>query len=52
MRTGNLARLWGLGASSVGAVTSCFVATPEFRLIRECTRYRRDLARERAWEKQ
>jgi transposase len=35
-----------------GAVTSCFVATPEFRLIREHTRYRRDLTGERTREKQ
>ena len=35
-----------------GAVTSCFVATPEFRLIREHTRYRRDLTAERTREKQ
>jgi transposase len=35
-----------------GAVTSCFVATPEFRLIREHTRYRRDLTGERTRDKQ
>jgi transposase len=35
-----------------GAVSSCFVATPEFRLIREHTRYRRDLTGERTREKQ
>ena len=35
-----------------GAVRSCFVAEPEFRLIREHTRYRRDLTAERAREKQ
>ena len=29
-----------------GAVTSCFVATPEFRLIRLHTRYRQDLTEE------
>lgn len=34
-----------------GAVTACFVATPEFRLIREHTRYRRDLTEERTREK-
>ena len=34
-----------------GAVTSCFVATPEFRLIRLHTRYRRDLIEERTREK-
>jgi transposase len=35
-----------------GAVTSCFVATPEFRIIRLHTRYRRDLIDERSREKQ
>jgi transposase len=35
-----------------GAVTSCFVATPEFRLIRLHTRYRRDLTEERTRDKQ
>jgi len=35
-----------------GAVTSCFVATPEFRVIREHTRYRRALTGERTREKQ
>jgi transposase len=35
-----------------GAITSCFVATPEFRIIREHTRYRRDLTAERTREKQ
>jgi transposase len=35
-----------------GSVTGCFVATPEFRLIREHTRYRRDLTGERTREKQ
>ena len=35
-----------------GAVRSCFVATPEFRLIRLHTRYRRDLTEERSREKQ
>lgn len=35
-----------------GAVTSCFVAVPEFRVIREHTRYRRDLTGERTREKQ
>ena len=34
-----------------GAVTSCFVPTPEFRLIRLHTRYRRDLIDERTREK-
>jgi transposase len=35
-----------------GAVTACFVAEPEFRLIREHTRYRRDLTAERTRGKQ
>lgn len=35
-----------------GAVTGCFVAAPEFRVIREHTRYRRDLTAERTREKQ
>lgn len=35
-----------------GSVTGCFVATPEFRVIREHTRYRRDLTAERTREKQ
>ena len=34
-----------------GAVTSCFVATPEFRLIRLHTRARRDLTEDRTREK-
>jgi hypothetical protein len=34
-----------------GPVTPCFVATPEFRLIRLHTRYRRDLTDERTREK-
>ena len=35
-----------------GAIRGCFVATPEFRLIREHTRYRRDLTAGRVREKQ
>jgi transposase len=35
-----------------GAVRPCFVATPEFRVIRLHTRYRRDLIEERGREKQ
>ena len=35
-----------------GAVRPCFVADPEFRVIREHTRYRRDLTGERTREKQ
>jgi len=34
-----------------GSVRSCFVATPEFRVIRLHTRYRRDLTEERTREK-
>jgi transposase len=43
---------WLAACFERGAVTSCFVATPEFRLIREYTRYRRDLTGERTREKQ
>jgi transposase len=35
-----------------GSIRGCFVATPEFRVIREHTRYRRDLTGERTREKQ
>jgi len=35
-----------------GSVSPCFVATPEFRVIRLHTRYRRDLTEERTREKQ
>ena len=35
-----------------GAITPCFVATAEFRLIRLNTRYRRELIEERSREKQ
>src|SRR5262249_12950207 len=34
---------WLAACFERGAVTSCFVATPEFRVIRLHTRYRRDL---------
>src|ERR1700683_1092531 len=34
-----------------GSVTSCFVATPEFRIIRLHTRYRRDLIEEHPRDK-
>jgi transposase len=34
-----------------GSITSCFVATPEFRLIRLHTRYRRDLTADRTRDK-
>jgi transposase len=43
---------WLAACFERGAVTSCFVATPEFRVIREHTRYRRDLTGERGREKQ
>jgi transposase len=35
-----------------GAITACFVATPEFRIIREHPRYRRDLTGDRTRDKQ
>jgi transposase len=43
---------WLAACFERGAVTACFVATPEFRLVREHTRYRRDLTAERTREKQ
>ena len=43
---------WLAACFERGAVTSCFVATPEFRVIRLHTRYRRDLVEDRAREKQ
>ena len=43
---------WLAACFERGAVTSCFVATPEFRVIRLHTRYRRDLITERTREKQ
>jgi transposase len=43
---------WSAQNFERGAVRSCFVATPEFRVIRLHTRYRRDLIQERAREKQ
>ena len=43
---------WLAACFERGAVTGCFVATPEFRLIREHTRYRRDLTGDRSREKQ
>ena len=42
---------WLAACFERGAVTSCFVATPEFRVIRLHTRYRRDLTDERTREK-
>jgi transposase len=43
---------WLAACFERGAVTPCFVATPEFRVIRLHTRYRRDLTAERTREKQ
>ena len=43
---------WLAACFERGSVTGCFVATPEFRLIREHTRYRRDLTGDRTREKQ
>ena len=43
---------WLAACFERGAITSCFVATPEFRIIRLHTRYRRDLIEERSREKQ
>ena len=43
---------WLAACFERGAVTPCFVADPEFRVIRLHTRYRRDLIGERTREKQ
>jgi hypothetical protein len=43
---------WLAACFERGSVTACFVATPEFRIIRLHTRYRRDLTEERTREKQ
>jgi transposase len=43
---------WLAACFERGAVTGCFVATGEFRVIRLHTRYRRDLTEERTREKQ
>jgi transposase len=43
---------WLAACFERGAVTPCFVADPEFRVIRLHTRYRRDLTEERTREKQ
>src|ERR1700760_4479862 len=43
---------WLAGGFERGAVASCFVATPEFRIIRLHTRYRRDLIEERTRDRQ
>ena len=42
---------WLAACFERGAITACFVATPEFRIIRLHTRYRRDLTEERTREK-
>jgi transposase len=43
---------WLAACFERGAVTGCFVAAPEFRVIRLHTRYRRDLTEERTRDKQ
>jgi transposase len=43
---------WLAACFERGSVRACFVATPEFRVIREHTRYRRDLIGELVREKQ
>jgi transposase len=43
---------WLAACFERGTVTACFVATPEFRVIRLHTRYRRDLTAERTRDKQ
>src|SRR6201985_309366 len=43
---------WLAAGSGRGRVTACFVATPEFRVIRLHTRYRREMTEERTREKQ
>src|SRR5208283_5166981 len=43
---------WLAACFERGAITFCCVATPEFRVIRLHTRYRRDLTEERTREKQ
>ena len=43
---------WLAACFERGAVRGCFVAAPEFRVIRLHTRYRRDLTAERTREKQ
>jgi transposase len=42
---------WLAACFERGSVRSCFVATPEFRVIRLHTRYRRDLTEDRTREK-
>jgi transposase len=43
---------WLAACFERGAIRPCFVAAPEFRVIRLHTRYRRDLTEERTREKQ
>jgi len=43
---------WLAACFERGAITPCFVATPEFRIIRLHTRYRRELTEERTRDKQ
>jgi transposase len=43
---------WLAACFERGSVAACFVATPEFRIIRLHTRYRRDLTDERTRDKQ
>ena len=43
---------WLAACFERGTITACFVATPEFRIVRLHTRYRRDLTEERTREKQ
>jgi transposase len=43
---------WLAACFERGAITACFVATEEFRVIRLHTRYRRELTEERTREKQ
>src|SRR2546427_7083908 len=43
---------WLAACFERGAVTACFVATPEFRIIRLHTRYRRELTEESTPEEQ
>jgi hypothetical protein len=43
---------WLAACLGCGAVTPCFEATPEFRIIRLHTRYRRELTEERTRDKQ
>jgi transposase len=43
---------WLAACFERGAITPCFAVTPEFRIIRLHTRYRRDLTEERTRDKQ